>query len=107
MSSTSNLDEYKTTLKVVAMAVITQLHVYFLREHQTGDKVDINVEIARGLAKVGLAKVWVMNKELDDEHIESLKCEIKNMAQKAIYTVFNELFNKKEAPDATDSLPRH
>lgn len=102
MSSASNLDEYKTTLKAVAMAVITQLHVYFLREQQTGDKVDINVEIARGLAKV-----WVMNRELDDEHIESLKCEIKKGTDKTIDTVFNELFNKKEAPDATDSLSRH
>lgn len=102
MSDKPNLDEYKTTLKAVAMAVITQLHVDFLGKHKTEDKVDINIEIAKGLARV-----WVDNTELDDEHIESLKCEIRKGVAKTIDTVFSELFNKKEAPDATDSLPRH
>lgn len=103
MSSTSNLDKHTRVRRSVYMAVFAQLQADYVKEHEISEpEIDLQREMS-----MKLAEVFIVGGGLEDECIESLKCEIKNMAQKAIDTVFNVLFNKKEAPDATDSLPRH
>lgn len=103
MSGIPNINEYTVAKKAVFMAVSTQLHADFIKEHTPhGPKVGLNPE-----ASMKLAKVFLDGIELEGESIETLKCEIKDMASKAIDTVFSGLFNEKEALNATDSLPRH
>lgn len=103
MSSASNLDKYTRAKSSVYMAVVAQLQADYAKEHEISEpEIDVQREMS-----MKLAEVLIMGGGLEDERIETLKCEIKDMASKAIDTVFNGLFNEKGATDATDSLPRH
>ncbi|OCL24206.1 hypothetical protein A9G07_05040 [Gilliamella sp. wkB72] len=103
MSGIPNINEYTVAKKAVFMAVSTQLHADFIKEHTPHEpKVGLNLETSMKLAKVFLDSI-----ELEGESIETLKCEIKDIASKAIDTVFNGLFNEKGATDATYPLSRH
>lgn len=104
MSGIPNINEYTVAKKAVFMAVSTQLHADFIKEHTSTheSKAGLTPETAMKLAKAFLNSI-----ELEGESIETLKCEIKDIASKAIDTVFNGLFNEKEALNATYSLSRH